>query len=106
MALKGHNNETIGVLGIYDDISDRKLAVEALRQSEQKFHSLYSAMAEGVALHELMLDADGKPVDYRLLDVNPAFESILGISRSSAVGRPASEVYGETPFLENFQMLP
>src|SRR5574343_290520 len=102
VALKGHDNETIGVLGIYDDISDRKLAVEALRQSEQKFHSLYSAMAEGVALHELMLDADGKPVDYRLLDVNPAFESILAISRSSAVGRPASEVYGETPFLEKF----
>ena len=51
----------------------------ALRQSEHKFHSLYSAMTEGVALHELVFDAQGKAVDYRLLDANPAFETILGI---------------------------
>jgi PAS domain S-box-containing protein len=57
--LKGRQGETIGVLGVYDDITDRKAAVEALRQSEHKFHSLYSAMTEGVALHELVFDADG-----------------------------------------------
>ena len=100
--LKGRQGETIGVLGVYDDITDRKAAVEALRQSEHKFHSLYSAMTEGVALHELVFDADGRPVDYRLLDVNPAFETILGITRQMAVGRCAREVYGEAPFLDQF----
>ncbi len=100
--LKSRHNETIGVLGVYDDITDRKVAVEALRQSEQKFHSLYSAMTEGVALHELIVDADGQPVDYRLLDANPAFEAILGIERKKVLGRLASEVYGEAAFLAEF----
>ncbi|WP_310494705.1 bacteriohemerythrin [Dechloromonas sp.] len=100
--LKGGNNETIGVLGIYDDITERKFGVEALRQSEQKFHNLYAAMTEGVALHELILDGAGRPVDYRLLDVNPAYESILGTTRQAVVGRLASEVYGVVPFLEQY----
>ena len=100
--LKNRHNETIGVLGVYDDITDRKAAVEALRQSEQKFHSLYSAMTEGVALHELIVDADGEPVDYRLIDANPAFEAILGIDRKRAIGRLASEIYGEAAYLGKF----
>ena len=100
--LKGRHNEIIGVLGVYDDVTDRKAAVEALRHSEHKFHSLYSAMNEGVALHELIVDGNGQPVDYRLLDVNPAFETILGISRQQAVGRLASEVFGEVPFLADY----
>ena len=100
--LTGRLGETIGVLGVYDDITDRKLAVEALRQSEHKFHSLYSAMTEGVALHELVFDAQGKAVDYRLLDANPAFETILGIPRQTAVGRCASEIFGRVPFLDQY----
>ncbi len=34
--LKGGNNEIIGVLGIYDDITARKVGVEALKQSEER----------------------------------------------------------------------
>jgi hemerythrin-like metal-binding protein/PAS domain S-box-containing protein len=100
--LRGANNQMIGVLGMYEDITERKESVEALRESERKFHSLYETMTEGVALHELILDAGGRPVDYRLIDVNPAYESILGISRQSVVGRLASEAYGEVPFLEQY----
>ncbi|MFZ2974231.1 MAG: bacteriohemerythrin [Ferribacterium limneticum] len=34
--LKDGNNEIIGVLGIYDDITARKIGVEALRESEER----------------------------------------------------------------------
>ncbi len=104
--LTGRLGETIGVLGVYDDITDRKLAVEALRQSEHKFHSLYSAMTEGVALHELVFDAQGKAVDYRLLDANPAFETILGIPRQTAVGRCAARSSAGFPSLINMLKWP
>ena len=79
------------------DISDRKAAEEARQRSEAKFHALYAAMIEGVALHELVFDAEGHPVDYVLLEVNPAFESILNLSREAVLGRRASEVYGVSP---------
>ena len=57
---------------------------------------------EGVALHELVFDAQGQAVDYRLLDANPAFETILGIPRQTAVGRCASELFGRVPFLDQY----
>ncbi|AXS79733.1 bacteriohemerythrin [Dechloromonas sp. HYN0024] len=100
--LRDSNNEVIGILGIYDDITAQKSSTVALQQSEERFHSLYSAMTEGVALHELVFDNEGTPVDYRLLDVNPAYESILGLTRESVIGRLASEIYGEAAFLEEF----
>jgi PAS domain-containing protein len=46
-------------------------AAEALRESERRFRTLFENLAEGVALHELVLDASGAAVDYRVLDVNP-----------------------------------
>ncbi|MCA0187301.1 MAG: PAS domain S-box protein [Proteobacteria bacterium] len=100
--LRGRDGEVIGVLGIYDDITERKSAVESIRNSEIKFHSLYSSMTEGVALHELVLDEGGQAVDYRIIDVNSAFESILGMQRDAVVGRLASEVYGQVPYLSAF----
>ncbi len=86
------------------DLSERKLAEQALVESEQRYRSLYNTMREGVALHELILDADNRPVDYRILDVNPSYESILGLPRESVVGRKASDVYGtgEPPYLTQF----
>jgi PAS domain S-box-containing protein len=61
-------------------------------------------MIEGMALHELVLDALGQPQDYRILDVNPAFEGHTGMQRQAIVGRLASEAYGvpQAPFLAQF----
>ncbi len=86
------------------DITERKRAEQALTDSERKFHALYDSMTEGVALHEIVLDASGEPVDYVLLDVNSAYEAITGLSRDEVIGRRASEVYGtgSAPYLERY----
>jgi len=98
------NKEIIGLFGIARDITDRVLAEEALRASESKFHSLYASMTEGVALHQLLCDAAGKPTDYLLTDVNPAFESILGLNRQAVLGQAASKVFGTgaAPYLDRY----
>jgi signal transduction histidine kinase/CheY-like chemotaxis protein len=54
-------------------------------------------MSEGVALHEIVYDDTGEPVDYRLLDLNPACESILGLTRRDAIGALGSELEGCRP---------
>ena len=93
--------ENYGVTIAYNDITERLTAEEALRKSEEQFHSLFDNMGEGVALHDLVLE-DGKPVNYRILEVNNAFLKIIGISREKVVGNLCTEVYGITspPFFE------
>ncbi|RXL69992.1 histidine kinase, partial [Citrobacter sp. AAK_AS5] len=61
-------------------------------------------MAEGVALHEIVCNAQGEPVDYRLLDVNPAYGRQTGLLPEQARGRRASELYGisEPPYLKEW----
>ncbi len=89
---------------IIRDITERKHTEAALRASEEKFRSLYESMLELVALHELITDADGNPIDYRILDCNPAFTRITGIPRAQAIGARASQVYHmpEPPYLATY----
>ncbi|HEY5957886.1 MAG TPA: PAS domain-containing sensor histidine kinase, partial [Polyangiaceae bacterium] len=43
-------------------------------------------------LHELICDDSGAPIDYRYLDVNPAFERITGIRAAEAVGKTVRQL--------------
>ncbi len=54
-------------------------------------------------LHELVY-ADGRVADYRILEVNPAFERQTGLSREQARGSLAGELYGtgEAPYLADY----
>jgi len=89
-------------VAVIRNVSERRRAEGALRQSEQRFRTLFEGMGEGVAIHELCVDERNEPVDYRIVSVNPAFERHTGLSRSQIEGRLGSEAYGvePAPFLE------
>ena len=86
------------------DITDNRKAEKSLAESEEKFRLLFESMSEMVAVHEIVKDASGKAVDYRILDVNPIYTEITGISRKKAIGALASELYGsgKAPYLETY----
>ncbi len=77
---------------IIEDISARRKAEEALRIEEERYRALFNNMTEGFALHEIVTDEADRPVDYRFLDINPAFERLTGLQRSQVVGRNVTEV--------------
>ncbi len=67
-----------------------------LRQSELRYRSLFTHTSSGVALHEMEFDDAGRPRDYRFLDVNPAFERMVGRPAADLVGRTVLEVMPAT----------
>jgi PAS domain S-box-containing protein len=87
-----------------DELIERSRSEEALRAREAQLQSVYSAMTEMLAVHEIVADAAGRAIDYRIVDCNPAFERITGIPRDRAVGALATALYGATPapFLDTY----
>src|SRR5258708_2150828 len=54
---------------------------------------LFQAVESGFALHEILYDDAGTPVDYRFLEVNTAFEKLTGLRAAEMIGHRASEVF-------------
>ena len=69
----------------------------------KRFKAIYNNIKQGIALHELIYE-DNKAIDYKIIDVNPAYEDILGISFEEAVGSLGSKIYEseKAPFLERY----
>ncbi|MDE3244228.1 MAG: PAS domain S-box protein, partial [Nitrospirota bacterium] len=72
------------------DVTERKRAEAVLRKSEEKYRTLFDSIDVGVCTIEVLFDGNGKPVDYRFLEVNPSFEKLTGIQ--SACGRRMREI--------------
>ena len=66
----------------------------ARQRSEADYRSLFDEMLDGFAVHEIICDEAGRPVDYRFLAVNPAFERLTGLP-ATIVGKRVREVLPE-----------
>lgn len=61
------------------------------KQAEEEYQTLFREMLGGFALHEIICNEAGTPVDYRYLAVNPAFERLTGLRAQDIVGRTVLE---------------
>jgi two-component system sporulation sensor kinase A len=68
----------VEVVGIARDISERKEAEKAIRESQRKFEQLFMSNPEATVFSD---------VDDHVLDVNPRFSELFGYSHSEAKGR-------------------
>jgi|GEM_PF-1216796 len=107
------------VLDEVREYKSRQLAEHALRETEERYRLLFQNLTAGFSLHEIILNDQDIPCDYRFLDVNPAFEKLTGLKSAEIVGKtvlqalPDTESYwieiygkvaktGESIYFENF----
>ena len=108
----GQDGRPCSVLSISRDVTEH-------RKAERDYKTLFNEMLDGLALHEIICDVQGRPVDYRFLAVNPAFERMTGLKAQDITGKtildvlPNTELYwietygkvaltGEPAFFENY----
>jgi PAS domain S-box-containing protein len=77
---------------------ERQQTEVALRESEEKYRTLFESIDEGFCIVEMILNAEGTPADYRFLQMNPAFFRLTGLPKD-ALGKTAREL---VPELEAF----
>ena len=71
LEILGQDGKSRGSIGILQDITERKLAEAALKESEQRFRAIFENSATGIALGDM---------DGLILTANPSFQQLFGYS--------------------------
>lgn len=74
------------------DITDLKDAERTIIAEKENYQALFSNMINGFAYHRIITDKDNKPIDYKFLEVNSAFEEITGLTGQKVIGRNITEI--------------
>jgi PAS domain S-box-containing protein len=88
LELSGRPSSVAGENGAIEviarDVTSRRIAEEALRQSEERFSSAFRASPVAIAISKLP--------ERRFIDVNESFVKLFGYERAEAVGRTADDL--------------
>ena len=90
--------QPLKLLGLVQDVTEREQAAQALLRAKDElaqrdtdsYLALYHSMDEGFCVVDVLFDEAQRPVDYRFLNVNPAFEQQSGLHR--ALGKTIREL--------------
>ncbi|MFZ2412351.1 MAG: PAS domain S-box protein, partial [Candidatus Methanoperedens sp.] len=76
--IKDENGKVINVIHVARDITERKQAEEALKESEKYLKTIFNSVKTGL----LIIDVE----THRILDVNPVAAELIGSDRNKIIG--------------------
>ena len=86
------------------DITERKRAEQALQESERRYSTFFANKINAIAHCRVITDKHGQPIDYRICQINEAYENIIGVKigakKADIEGRTVKEVF---PGVENYK---
>ncbi len=88
--IRDKEGEVMYALAMIEDITEVKLAEDALRESQQRLVSIYNTV-EDIIFH-LAIEPEGR---FRIVSVNAAFLRVTGLSQENVVGKSVNEVIPE-----------
>lgn len=84
--------QVVGITVFIRNITKNKHAEDLLHESEEEFRGLFCNAMNGVAVHQIVQDENGKPVDYIFLKANASFEAQTGLKVADIIGKRVTEV--------------
>jgi PAS domain S-box-containing protein len=82
--------------GNLDGVGNIGRDITEMRVVEESYKNLFEKMPAGYAIHEIIRDNEGRPLDYRFISINPALEKITGLKAKDFVGRTVLEAFPHT----------
>ncbi len=93
------NNYLYFIKGLIEVISDSGLKKlkeietrQQIKESEERYRSLIGNMVNAFADHRIIVDEEGNPTDFIYLEINDAYEHIIGVTREQVIGKRESEI--------------
>ncbi|RRV10809.1 PAS domain S-box protein [Pseudomonas sp. v388] len=78
--IRDANGRAVRMIGAMLDFTRMRSAETALRRSEERFRTILETIEAAFAIVQVKFDADDRPVDYRFVEANPAFELQAGVN--------------------------
>lgn len=79
-------------LVMVEDLTEWRRTERELADRERQYRLLFTHMNSGFALHRIVTDAAGEPIDYEFLALNDAYTEMTGLRAASTIGRRVTEV--------------
>jgi PAS domain S-box-containing protein len=89
--VREHGGKIIAVVNSFRDFFQIERLEEAEARSRLSYIRLFENMSDGFALHKVIANENGEPVDYVFLDVNRAYMTLTGLSREDLLGKRVTE---------------
>jgi PAS domain S-box-containing protein len=81
-------------LSLSDATLDRSLP-DSPEETDNRYRQLFDHLIHGFAIQEIICDEQGKPCDFRILEVNKRWEEITGARAEDVIGKTAREMFPE-----------
>lgn len=84
------------IISIIRDITERKKTAKKIFESQTKYRSLFMNMQNGYVCYELLNEPENGFVDLKFIEVNEAFEKIVGMTKKHLINKMHSKIFPQS----------